>query len=250
MRFGDQEIFEQDRRYRVKVNVNHLNESSVMMPQSYQLLFGEMVEQHLDFFQANLPDTKKYGLAWVLISINIEIVRPINGCIWLNARTWFSQKRGPYFRRELEFSNDAGEVMFRGTTYSILLDLEKRNVYRKKESPFHMDPAYPVFMAEGDPHFKEDLPYETAEIRRVRPSDIDALGHVNNCRYGAFAYDVLTDEEKARLSGLARADYYFASELRPGTEFTVQKAVEPDRVVVRGLDDEGTPAFDVVLTFA
>ncbi|MDO4553214.1 MAG: thioesterase [Bacillota bacterium] len=250
MIINGKELIEHEQVYRVKVEVNHLNENRILMPQSYQLLFAQMVEQDLDRFQANLPDTRKYGLAWALISIGIEVVRPINDCIWLNASTWYSQKRGPYFRRELQFRDEAGDVMFQGTTYSILLDLEKRSVFRKKEAPFHMDPPHMVFCAGGDPHFKEELPFETVEERTARSSDIDALGHVNNCRYGAFAYDVLTEEEKDRLARLKRIDYYFVSELTRGSVFPVQKAATPERIAVRGLTgQEGAVAFDVVMSF-
>jgi hypothetical protein len=30
----------------------------------------------------------------------------------------------------------------------------------------------------------------------------DRLGHVNNCRYGEFAYDAFTDEERQNLTRL------------------------------------------------
>ncbi len=221
-------------KYPLNVEVAHLNENCTMKPASYQNLFAMLAERHLQNYRADFNETTKYGYAWVLISISIEIVKPINSCIKLLASTWFSQRRGPYFRRELVFCDESGATMFHGSTHSVLLDIEKRSVYRKKAMPFPMTDPHEEFCIEAGPTFKETRAYRTAEKRTVRNSHLDCLGHVNNCRYGEFAYDALDANEKKRIRDLNRMDLYFLSELRENEKFLIQKAKEDNRIIIRG----------------
>ena len=223
MKFGDIEKIEHECVYEVEVEVAHLNEDNVMKPHSYQVLFAQMVERHLAEFEASMPYTMKYGLAWALISLSFEIINPIRGCTKLRGSTWYSRRRGPYFQRDFVFRNEEGETMFHGTSFSVLLQLENRNVFRKKLVPFHMDPPYEVHFMEAEPGFKGDYTFTDVEERTVYNSYIDCLGHVNNCRYGEFAYDAMTDEEKANLINLSRMDVYFISEMRNKDVFTMQR---------------------------
>lgn len=236
--------------YPLDVEVAHLNEHSVMKPSSYQSLFARLAEMHLADYQADFNETRKYGYAWALISISIEMVRPIDSCLRLYAGTWYSGRKGPYFRRELIFRNEAGEVMFQGSTHSVLLDVEKRSVYRKKEMPITMSEPYEEYTVASEPTFRENRDYIDVELREVRNSHLDCLGHVNNCRYGDFAYDAMDEEEKSRLSCLSRMDLYFYSELRLGDTFTIQKSKDADRTYFRGIKSSGETAFHIIFRFS
>ena len=56
-----------------------------------------------------------------------------------------------------------------------------------------------LFLIESSPSFKMTESLESVSEQIVRPSHVDCLGHVNNCRYGEFAYDAFTDEEQKDL---------------------------------------------------
>lgn len=247
MIFDNKDISEHTFIHELDVEVAYLNEDCILKPGAYQSLFAELAEKHLSFFRADVNETMKYGLAWVLISMSIEIVRPITGCIKLHAHTWYSQRKGPYFRRELVFCNEYGDEMFKGSTFSVLLEIDTRSVFRKKTVPFYIDPPREVFCIEADPRFRETQEFETVETRKVYNSYIDCLGHVNNCRYGDFAFDALNEEEKGRMKNLKRLDFYFVSELKNNDLFTVGKATNGNQIIINGQNaDKGETAFNIV----
>ena len=63
--------------YEITPDVSELNEYGYLKPYAYQNLFGTIAERHLNKINLNVDTTMKYGLAWVLISISLEIVKPI-----------------------------------------------------------------------------------------------------------------------------------------------------------------------------
>ena len=241
---------EKDYIYEIDIEVSELNEDNFLKPYAYQNIFAKVAEQHLTKINLNVDETMKYHLAWVLMSISLEIVKPVEGCQKLYAKTWYSQRKGPFFRRELSFNNSKGELVFHGSTYSVLLDLESRTIYRRKEIPFIMHKPIEDFTIDAAPSFKSSLEYCKIDERRVYNSFIDCLGHVNNTRYGEFAYDALTENERQNLRNMKRFDIYFLSELRNNDTFSVLKAYEGNKILVQGINNEKMNiSFNVVFEF-
>lgn len=235
--------------YETETEVSMINENGVLKPHAYQVLFAQVAEQHLNAFHANASHTMAYGVAWALISMTIEIEKQVAGCQKLVAQTWHSQHKGPYWRRELVFRDQAGDVVFQGSTFSVLLDMEKRSVSRKRDIPFFTTPPTPVFTIDAKPTLKSHISYSPVEVRKVRNSHIDMLGHVNNCRYGEFAYDALSGQEREKLAEMRRMEIYFASELRRGDDFTIGKATQGDKLYIRGHNNmKENTSFDIILS--
>ncbi|NLP00694.1 MAG: hypothetical protein GX386_10460 [Clostridiaceae bacterium] len=236
--------------YEIEPDVSELNEYGYLKPYAYQNLFGKIAESHLNKINLNVDTTMKYGLAWVLISISLEIVQPVKGCIKLFAQTWHSQRKGPFFRRELVFKDEKGNILFHGSTFSVLMDLETRTVFRKKEAPFFIGPPTQEFTIDARPTFKTNAIFTEIDKRKVYNSYIDCLGHVNNMRYGEFAYDALNDEEKENLHKMKRYEVFFLSELRNKDIFSVQRARINNNVIIRGVNETtGETSFDVLMGF-
>lgn len=244
---------EKDFVYELETEVSDLNEDSFLKPYAYQVLFARLVEPHLNTIHADIQTTMKSNLAWALVSLSFEIVRPVKGCIKLLGNTWHSQHRGPFFRRDFVFKNEVGEVMFQGGSYSILLDLDKRSIYRGKELPVHNLNPIDEFVIEASPTNKirkANLEFNKVDERKVYNSYIDYIGHVNNCRYGEFAYDAFTDEERNALGKIKRMDIYFLSELKPKDIFSIQKAYAEKRVYIQGYNEtKSETAFEFSLEF-
>jgi acyl-ACP thioesterase len=242
---------EKDYVYELEFEVSGLNENNILKPYAYQNLFAQLVEQHLNQININADITMKHNLAWALMSLSIELVKPVEACIKMYANTWYSQRRGPFHRREFMFRNESGEIMFQGSSFSILLNIEKRTVYRKKELPFFLHEPTADFTIEAKPTFKTDLEFDKIDERRVYNSYIDYLGHVNNCRYGEFAYDAFTNQERQKLAKLKRLDLYFLSELRLDDTFSILKAYDGSKLFVRGYNNvKNNIAFEIISEFA
>jgi len=236
--------------YELFVDVQMLNESSILKPHAYQSLFGALADTHLTNFNLNVDTTLKHNLAWALISLSVEIEKNVEGPMKLYGKTWHSERKGPFFRREYLFRNEKGETMFKGSSFSVLLDVNNRTIYRKKELPFFIDEPIKEFTIDAFPSFKEKHVYDRVHERIAFNSFIDCLGHVNNCRYGEFAYDALNEVECADIKFLKRMDTYFLSELRKNDKFTILKAYDVNKVLVRGHNNtKNDISFDVIMTF-
>ena len=242
---------EKDCVYELLATASYLNQYNQLKPYAYQVLFEQMAERHLFHLNLNVDVTLEHGLAWALISMSLEVVNPIEKSTTLYANTWFSQHRGPYYRRELLFKDADGQVMFKGSTHSVLLDIEKRSVFRKKEAPFPMHQPTEIFLLEASPNFKMVADLKDVEERTVKASQIDCLCHVNNCRYGEFAYDTFTEEEQQNLNRLKRMDINFISELRAGDHFTMRKASDGNKMFFQGYNNtKDDVSFNIVMEFS
>ena len=94
------------------------------------------------------------------------------------------------------------------------------------------------------------MEFDKIAERKVFNSYIDYLGHVNNCRYGEFAYDAFTDEERQNLARLKRMDFYFLSELRNKDTFSVLKTYDGNKLLIRGYNNiKDNLAFDIIMEF-
>ena len=245
--------------YEMQVAESQLNSNMNLKPQAYQMLYCEMAEKHLKAYHLGTDVTMQYDVAWVLISLTVEVKKPINETCSLFAKTWKSGLQGPYFRRDFPFSDENGELYFQGTSFSVLLNLETRKVCRDKKLPFFSMQAYDYNVTSGVPtwksaygkHLDNSCPYmQVSEERKVQNSFIDMLGHVNNIRYGEFVYDAMDEEEIRRLNKLSRLELYFESELRIGDTFTVSKEEADGNLCFRGKNETtGATSFDMVMTF-
>lgn len=243
-------IVERDHVYTVETEVSDLDECGLLKPHAYQKLFARIAEEHLNLLELNVAATMTHNLAWALVTMSLEIVRPVSGCVRLHATTWYSQRKGPYFRRELVFRSDDGTVVFHGSTFSVLLDVENRTVFRKKATPFEVGEPFESFTIDASPALDRQEGHERLEVRKVRNSHLDALGHVNNTRYGEFAHDALEEAECRNLSNLGRIDLQFVSELRRDDTFSVWKAVSDDRICIQGRKEaDDTLSFECRFTF-
>ncbi len=229
---------EREHTHSFKVEFAHLDNNSYVKPHGYQHIISKAIDEHLILFDMDTGVNLEQEYSWVLIALNVEIKKHIQGCANVHIQTWFSERKRLCFRREVEARDDAGDVIFVASVYSVLIDLKTHSVYRKAELPFKLMDANPEFLLDSKPAFKEELQYEKVCERKVYRSHIDALGHVNNCRYGEFAFDALTDEY-ADMTKIKGFDIYFCSELKQDEIFTVEQHIQniKDKIVLHGYNN-------------
>jgi len=240
---------EKDFIYEIMPDSSDINEYNCLKPYAFQNLFGKVVDMHLSRVNLNVDTTMKYNLVWVLISMSIEIIKSFDPNKKLYAQTWYSQRKGPLFRREFLFRNESSEPVLHGSSFSILMDYDSRKIFRKKELPFDLGIPREVFTIDATYSFRTDLEYVKVDERKVYNSYIDYNGHVNNTRYGEFAYDALEMEEKRNLKKIKRYDMFFNSELTIKNTFSVLKAKDEKRILTRGINNEtGDVSFDIIMS--
>ncbi len=210
--------------YPIKAEFAHLDAQGYIKPHGYQHIIGRAVDEHLIRYGMDFDACLERKFGWVIVSLHCEIKKHIQGCANLHIKTWYSERKRIYFRREIEARDDSGEMVFVATIYSILLDLTTQAIYRKAELPFELAKPHPEFTLDVAPVFQKKLEYIHNCERTVRRSFIDAFGHVNNCRYGEFIFDALSSKH-ADLSKLQAFSIYFHSELKLDDMFVIEENI-------------------------
>ena len=239
--------------YPLELGISMFNADGALKPDAYQALYMQAVEPHLANIKMDEARLMRdFGVAWVLVSMAVEIRRPVRADDTLTAQTWnTTEKTRLLFRREMVVRDAAGETVLTIATFSTLLDLNARRVCTDREliASFSL-PAGELLMEASDRlriKTPEDAPAETL---RVRPSWIDGVGHVNNLRYGEMAYDALTDAQRAGVGALRRMELYFVSETHLGDAILLHRIDDGNTAVVTAsLPGEKRPAFTAKFTF-
>lgn len=241
---------EHEKIYQISTDFAYFNQDGILKPYGYQHLLAQILDRHLDSLGTNMEATMDYGLGWVLRSISLEVKAQVPRGQTLTGKTWHSQRKGPYFRREYQFFDHQGKLLFEASSFSILLNLEDRSIFRQKEVPFELMSPTEILLLDTKPNFKAKGDYKPLEERLIRPSHIDGMGHVNNCRYGEFAYDSLTKATRNNLNQLKRIEFYFQAELALGDKFRMESKEDGDCTYLRGVRDGNDKCcFDVIMQF-
>jgi len=222
-----------------------LGRSGAMRLSGYQHLICAAAEADLETGCMSICETIGRGYAWAITSMTVDVLEPVTGCSPLSACTWISDDRHPVNRRELQFS-DGERERFRAAVFSAPVSMETHRIIRPEGG----------FCGVGGSVLIEDavsrissLP-EMCEVsrREVYPSDIDALGHMNNCRYGAMAYDALTEEERERLTQPFRFTICFRRQFFQGDTVILRRGSDRRGIFVTGSRPDGDrPSFIVWL---
>lgn len=245
--------------HEIQLDASHFNANLCLKPQSYQMLYCELVEKHLALYDLNAAKTIANGVAWVILSLTIDVKKPIRETSTVYARTWKSGLKGPYFMRDFILEDEEGNVYFQGTSFSVLLDLQTRRVCRDKSLPYYSLASYDLHTTKGFPSWKSAYGgtlsqtkgfQKVGQVRKVENSFIDMLGHVNNIRYGEFIYDAMENDQIDAMEKLSRMEIYFGSELKLGDTFTVSTTVDEHRLYVCGENVAAAEtSFHAVLEF-
>ena len=178
--------------YNVCADSGELGPGGTLKLQGYHELICDLMEQNEIATGNSISETIKQGYAWAIISLSMEVLRPVCSCEWLTGQTWLSEAPGgifPYYRREIIFYNTAGETMFSASLYLVKLDTETHKIFSTDGDEEVCIQPFGKTVEWAVPRLRDRGEYTFLHSRSIYPSDIDALGHLNNCRYGAFTYD-------------------------------------------------------------
>ena len=133
----------------------------------------------------------RYHAFWMLARIRYVLKRPLGWDEPLTVKTWHRGGRAAMMYREFDLSVD-GELVGQALSAWVLADLDTHKLFRLADvsefegttggSLCRKDTLHKLRVPEG---------LTLAEKRRMRYSDTDINGHVNNVRYADFACDAL-----------------------------------------------------------
>ncbi len=209
--------------YRALVDTSMINAQRDIHISGLLRIMENMLEEHLlDIGMDNPRIVREENSSWAFLSLCAEVLDRVRPGEILSGRTWFSGRRGPLFRRELELCHADGTRAVAGSFFSGMIDLGARRIIRDRAflERFTLPQGEPLLSADSRMAVDPAQYHETGR-QLVRPSWLDALGHVNNARYGDMIYDQLCGEESVPPGSLRRLELFFTGELHCFEEVTL-----------------------------
>lgn len=244
---------ELEKTYHFRVDTAALNENRVLTLSALQRIIVTVSEEHLKNIGMDVPTLmKEYGVSWILLSLSAEIKTPFVPGENLSVKTWHTNKKGLYYRRDIEIRHEDGSLAAVAATFSSIFDMESRRLCNNEKviaAVEELGDGIELFPAENRIRLKPD-DFPSVMTRDVMPSWIDSLGHVNNLRYGDLITDALSEETRAKLGRLLRFELGFTGELRLGESAELKIKEEGNTVFAAGIrSSDGKPAFLSKLIF-
>lgn len=142
------------------------------------------------------PLLEKYGVAFVLMRIRVDMIRNPQLDEEIMIETWPLRPGKLEFERDYMVRDQSGEVIARAVSVWVIMDLEKRRL--KRSEAINLD--YPEYIEDramnitlGKIKASENL--EEVYQKTIGYSDIDFNGHLNNAKYVDFIMDCFSLED-------------------------------------------------------
>ncbi|MBG9734837.1 thioesterase [Paenibacillus alvei] len=212
-------------------------------------------DSHLAAHQVSMDELVSSGMAWMLLTVDLELMRtPKYGDV-LQLDTWHKGAKGVQWLRDYVAYDAERQLVAQSRTTWALVDLNKRRILRASAFPYDV----PVNDKDsvGDMPEKVVMPDEThlelSYTLHVRQSSIDMNGHLNNARFADICLDAMTQEELER--GVSRFRITYHKEIILGDQVDVYRSTaetlhaEDSRCFIRGQASDGSTLFDAEVIY-
>lgn len=214
-----------------------------MRPSAILLKMQECAGWQLD--SLNLPYDRLYeeGFIFVIVSIGVKFYEIPKMEIPLTFETWPKAVKGARFCRNYRVL--AGEkVLCEAASQWVLIDPHSRRILRPSAFPHALPLVDRTVDVDGGGRVILPADMQPLEDKRVRYSDVDANGHLNNVKYA----DIMMDYGPFDPFRQKVAELYLSmtGEAYPGEVIRLTGKREEAAVYVRGEHDRGR-CFDGIL---
>ena len=157
---------------------------------SFFRMMQDIATEHAEVLDIGKANTLDKGLYWVITRIEIEIIKMPKYLQTVTLRTHPGDDLRFIFPRYFTCLDEKGEVLIKASSTWMVLNREKHNVCLnpfngKKLPPEHYEGELPL-----PNKVVVDSDISLIENRKVRYSDIDLNGHLNNTKYIDYIIDL------------------------------------------------------------
>lgn len=217
-----------------------------MQPTAILDIFQDVATIHADQIGIGRDDMIAQGIFWAVVRTRYEIVQEPQHHQVVTARTWPHTPSRFSFLRDYTMSDQDGNLLVRASSEWVFMDIESRKFVTMKDH-YH-----------GPTDYNEDRVFERKPRKAptfeegnrpaffVTPaySDLDVNGHVNNAKYAGFVIDALAPGSGNRMKSM-QIDY--RQEVLPGSPLAVHTLVEDERILAKGVREDGLTAFTTLI---
>ena len=191
----------------------------------------------------------KYHCFWMLVRMWYRLNRPLSWGDQVTIRTWHREDKGATMYRDYDLFVD-GEAVGECVSAWVLASMDTRQIIRLA-TVYELDGTGGGELCKSKKLSKLRLPQdlELAGRRKLRYSDTDLNGHVNNTRYADFACDALEMERLGPDRFLSSMQIGYLAECRPGEELLLWTKEQDGTHFVQGMDEGGKSRFEAALIF-
>lgn len=209
--------------------------------------FQELATLHLSLYDLPLARLKSLGVAFMLTRVRLKLLRPPMPQQAIKVTTWHRATKGVQFIRDSEMRDEDGTLLASCTAGWVLVNRETRSILRPRDLKEYTVLLQPERALEEEKAPKLALPKELEPVgtRRIRYTDIDHNGHLNNTIYADFMTDFLPCPLKGRR--FSTLDLRFIAEAVEGDELLLSAAQREDTVYFSGRHARGA-CFEAICT--
>lgn len=209
-----------------KIGFYEVNRNNALRPGVLLSLFQDAATAHSNRVGDGFSSLMEQGMAWVLYQMGVHIHRAPSLNDDIRIQTWHAGESG--FRAYRDYLVTCGpETLVSARSVWLLLDFHQKQMIGLNGeigAKYTLEP--PIFDAEEFDAWKPWLRPEFSHTLSIalRPSDFDALGHVNNATY--FDYlDMLVHEVLGDQVCLRSMNMQYSKEIPRGAA-SIQAGVE------------------------
>lgn len=207
-------------------NVRHyeFNAQNKLTPWGLQNFFQEAACLEADKLGFGFKALTPQNIAWVLTKLQMQFVRSLKWCNTVKIKTWIVSASKITSRRDFIMYDKDGNVIAKGTTEWVIIDLLSRRLVRIPQ--FILD-GHPSASAEQAleqnflraPSFDGKEPVNSCTIK-TRLEDLDVNNHVNNQHFTSWALQA-TPKDILDNKDITDLIVYFKKEIPYGDTITV-----------------------------
>jgi acyl-ACP thioesterase len=165
---------------------------------------------------------EKFGVAWILMRLKVDILRMPTWLENITVETW-PQKPAALYERDYLIKDETGEVLVRGSSVWVLMDLLTRSIRKEtlfdyKGIPLLTERAFKDRLGK----LRVDAALAPAIEKKIDYSDLDRNRHVNNTRYMDYAMDSI-GTDYLNTHEVKQIEVNYVNETRSGETIIVSK---------------------------
>ncbi len=229
--------------YNLRADSGELGADGNLKLGGYHELLCRIIESDQRALGCALKDTLQHGYAWAMISLSMQVCKPVDSCDRLYGQTWLSEMNYPHLRREIEIYDESHSPVLCASIFMVPINTNTHQIHPEEQLDRFsctIIPEFSVDWAQSRLQTIHDQRYQPLDMRTVRPSDIDALGHLNNCRYGAYVYDALAVLGQNYTDSPFTYTMHFMRQCMSGTKIRIGAYIDNGAVHLlgTGIDDK------------
>lgn len=179
-----------------EIGLEDLGESNLATNIAILKKLEEIAEQNSAEVGYGLENMNETNSAWLLLDWQVEIVKRPRYKEKINIETWSRKMERCYGYRDFEVYNKEDDLIAKGTSKWVLVDIEKRRPVRVNDEAAEKyakyNKGYSVFESEIE-KIEEPAEEELNFVKKyeIQRRDIDVNQHMHNIAYLELAYEIL-----------------------------------------------------------